>query len=101
MPGPVEGVFAKLDEEIAELREALDADEGTASAESELGDILFTCVNLARRLGLDCDRALAGANLRFEKRFRDMESIAGGTHRLEERTLQELDALWERAKERS
>ena len=97
----VEGVFAKLDEETAELREALDADDGMASAESELGDILFTCVNLARRLGLDCDRALAGANVRFEKRFREMERIAGGTHSLEERTPQELDALWEQAKKRS
>ena len=94
----VEGVFDKLDEEIAELRGALDAGEGTDRTASELGDVLFTCVNLARRLGLDCDRALAGANHRFEQRFRRMEGFAGGGRKLEERTPAELDALWERAK---
>ena len=94
----VEGVFDKLDEEIAELREALDAGEGTGRVESELGDILFTCVNLARRLDLDGDRALAGANRRFERRFRVMESLAGRGRRLDERTPAELDALWEQVK---
>ena len=95
----VEGVFAKLDEEIAELREALESEEGTQRVESELGDLLFTCVNLARRLDLNCDRALAGANRRFEQRFRRMESLTGRERRLEERTPAELDDLWEQAKE--
>lgn len=94
----VEGVFAKLDEETAELREALDTEEGRQRVESELGDVLFTCVNLARRLDLSCDRALAGANRRFERRFRTMEGLSGAGRRLEERTPEELDALWERAK---
>lgn len=93
------GVFAKLDEEVAELREALDAEEGRRRVESELGDVLFTCVNLARRLGLSGDRALDRANRRFEQRFRTMERLAGGGRRLEERTPAELDALWEQAKE--
>ena len=95
----LEGVFAKLEEEIAELREALDAGEETGRVESELGDVLFTCVNLARRLELDSGRALAGANLRFERRFRKMEGLAGRGRRLDERTPAELDALWEQAKE--
>ncbi len=94
----VEGVFDKLDEELAELRGALDAGEGAERVESELGDLLFTCVNLARRLDLDCDRALAGANRRFERRFRRMERFTEGGRRLEERTPAELDALWERSK---
>ena len=93
-----EGVFDKLDEEIGELREALGAGEGAQRAESELGDVLFTCVNLARRLGFDCERALAGANRRFEGRFREMERLTAGGPPLEERTLPELDSLWERAK---
>ena len=93
-----EGVFDKLDEELGELREALDAGEGAERAESELGDVLFTCVNLARRLGFDCERALAGANRRFEGRFREMERLAAGGPPLEERTPPELDSLWERAK---
>ena len=96
----IEGVLSKLDEEIAEFREAIDGGQGPARAESELGDVLFTCVNLARRLGLDCDRALGGANHRFEKRFREMERLAGGERGLDGRTLPELDALWERAKVR-
>ena len=94
----VEGVFDKLDEELGELREAVVAGEGTERAQSELGDILFTCVNLARRLDLSCDLALTGANRRFEQRFRKMERLTGSGRRLEERTPPELDALWERAK---
>ena len=94
----LEGVFAKLEEEIAELREALDAGEGTERVESELGDIFFTCVNLARRLERDPDRALAGANRRFEGRFRTMERLAGRGRRLDEQTPAELEALWEQAK---
>ena len=95
----VEGVFAKLDEEAAELREAIEAEEGRQRVASALGDVLFTCVNPARRLGLDCDRALDGANRRFEHRFRTMERLAGRARGLEERTPAELDALWEQAKE--
>ncbi len=95
----VEGVFAKLDEEVAELREALDAEEGTERVESELGDLLFTCVNLARWLDLDSGRALAGASRRFERRFRKMEGLIGRGRHLDERTPAELDALWEQAKE--
>ena len=95
----VEGVFAKLDEEIAELRGAIDGEEGTQRVESELGDILFTCVNLARRLGVSGDRALDGANRRFDRRFRTMEGLTDRGRRLQERTPAELDALWERAKE--
>ena len=94
----VEGVFTKLEEEIAELREALDQGEGRERVESELGDILFTCVNLARRLELDSGRALAGASRRFERRFRTMERRAGRGRGLDERTPAELDALWEQAK---
>ena len=96
----VDGVFAKLDEELAEIREAVRAAEGRAEVESELGDVLFTCVNLARRLDLSCERALAGTNRRFEERFREMERLARTGRSLDERTPPELDALWEQAKER-
>ena len=95
----LEGVFTKLEEEIAELREALDAGEGAERVESELGDILFTCVNLARRLERDPDRALAGASRRFERRFRTMERLADRGRRLDDRTPAELEALWEQAKQ--
>ena len=96
-PG-VEGVLEKLEEEVGELREAVGRGEGEGRVESELGDVLFTCVNLARRLDLDCERALIGSNLRFEGRFREMERLTGAERGLEERTPEELDALWEQAK---
>ena len=67
--------------------------------EAELGDLLFSCVNLARHLGIDADSALRRANLKFEDRFRRMEQMdgkhAGG---LAARSAKELDVLWERTK---
>ena len=94
----VGGVLDKLDEEVCELRGALGAGEGLERAEAELGDLLFTCVNLARHLDIDCEQALGGANRRFEGRFRKMESLASDGRPLAERSLAELDLLWEEVK---
>ncbi len=94
-PG-LEPVLAKLDEELAELR-AVTGDEEAAL--DELGDVLFAVVNVARHLGLDSELALRRANDRFEERFRHLE--AGATtagHRLDDLSLEEMDALWEAAK---
>lgn len=88
------GPFAKLDEEGRELR-AADAIGDAAAVEHEVGDLLFTCVNLARHLDVDPEQALMRANLRFETRFRDMESSVPDLSTL---TLDELEALWVRAK---
>jgi tetrapyrrole methylase family protein/MazG family protein len=92
-------VFDKIQEEIAELTaEAHDQRRAT----EELGDLLFAVVNLARHLGVDAELALAGASDRFSDRFRSMEHEATAAGRgLAEHTLEELDALWERAKEGS
>ncbi len=87
-----EPVGAKLGEEVAELREVLDR---PTEAEWELGDLLFSLVNLARHLGLDPEVALRKATDRFEQRFRHMESLAD----LDGLTLEQLDELWERAKD--
>jgi tetrapyrrole methylase family protein / MazG family protein len=84
-------VLPKIREELDELEAAL-ADP--AEAESELGDVLFSVINLARHLGLDGELALRGAVDRFEARFRHMESI-GSLHGL---SLDELDRRWEQAK---
>jgi ATP diphosphatase len=84
--GP-EGVLEKLDEELAELRAAVAAGEGAAIRE-ELGDLLFTCVNLARQLKVDSETALRGANAKFEARFAAMEEAV----QLDGRRLEELDA---------
>jgi len=95
--GP-EGVFGKLDEELAELRAAVAAGEGAAISE-ELGDLLFTCVNLARQLKVDGETALRGANAKFEARFGAMEDAARAENlRLEELDGESLERRWAAAK---
>ena len=97
-PGP-EAVLAKLEEEIAELRAALAADNAENIAE-EMGDILFTGVNLARKLGLDAESGLRHASAKFERRFTTMEARAAACGKqLADCSPQHLDTLWEDAKE--
>ena len=77
-----DGLFDKLQEEIAELQAELPPVEGqpaSSAAEEELGDLLFTAVNLARHLKLDPESALRFSNAKFRRRFAAMESEAGGT----------------------
>jgi ATP diphosphatase len=97
------GLFDKLQEEIAELKAELpDAESKTVShtaLEEELGDVLFTAVNLARHLKLDPESALRSANAKFRRRFGAMESAAGGREGLETRSSDELEALWSSAKQ--
>jgi len=98
-----EAVLAKLDEEVAELRAEMGAagDRGAARERlaDEVGDLLFTVVNLARKLGVDPDAALAGTNDKFRRRFRHIEErLAGEGRNLGEVGLDELDRLWEEAK---
>ena len=89
------GLLAKVDEETAELVEAVEAGK-QAEVEAELGDLLFTVVNLGRHLHVDGEMALRGTNLRFRQRFRAMEQM---TERpLSELGPEELEALWVRAK---
>ena len=95
------GLFAKLQEEIAELQSEVRRPEiarAQARIEDELGDLLFTAVNLARHLKVDAESALRGANAKFRGRFKAMEASAGGYDALAALTLEELDALWSRAK---
>jgi nucleoside triphosphate diphosphatase len=95
-----EGIFEKLQEEIAELKAELAARDATAQArvQEEFGDLLFTAVNLARHLKVDAESALRSANAKFRARFRAMEAIAGGYEALASLGPAELDALWNRAK---
>jgi len=94
-----DGLFEKLQEEIAELRaEVTMSDAAHARVEEELGDLLFTAVNLARHLKVDPESALRGANAKFRARFRTMEASAGGFDALASRNAAELDALWRQAK---
>ncbi|MCL4155372.1 UNVERIFIED_CONTAM: hypothetical protein GTU68_038741 [Idotea baltica] len=94
----VEPVWAKLDEEIAEVREAIVSDDARA-VEDEIGDLLFTVVNLARHLDIDPEVALTHANAKFEKRFRQVEELATAQgSQLADLELAKLDALWDVAK---
>ena len=97
----VEGIVEKLDEELAELRDSLQEPAGRAT-EEEVGDLLFTVVNIARFLKLDPEVTLKKANLKFKTRFEDMESSAlrSGTA-LSELSKEELEVLWESAKSKS
>jgi len=94
-----QAVLAKLEEEIAELRSALKAAEPEQIAE-EAGDILFSGVNLVRKLGLDAEASLRHATGKFEQRFNAMESRAEASGRpLADLSAEELDALWEAVKQ--
>ncbi len=112
----LDGVWAKVHEELEELKEAvaLTWSEGgiqagspgrppargdsaaRAHAETELGDVLFTLVNVGRWCRLDPEEGLAGTNRRFLDRFSRLEAALGGD--LEGRSIRELEALWQQAK---
>ena len=93
-----EPVLEKLDEELAELHAARDSGNALDVA-AEMGDVLFTCVNLARHLGVDAESALRLANTRFEQRFRQMELVVGAAGQsLAGLDAAALEALWQQAK---
>jgi XTP/dITP diphosphohydrolase/ATP diphosphatase len=97
----VEGLFEKLQEEIAELKAEVAKPDGAVvrmHVEEELGDLLFTAVNLARHLKVDAESALRGANAKFRARFGAMERSAGGFEALRSLGPEELEGLWDAAK---
>jgi uncharacterized protein YabN with tetrapyrrole methylase and pyrophosphatase domain len=92
-------VLDKVEEEIEELREAI-LGEGRPTIEEELGDLCFSVVNLARKLGVDSEMALAAATRKFIRRFRALEAqIVADGGKLEQSSAQEMNALWERNKQ--
>ncbi len=96
-----EGLIDKLEEEIRELKAELTPDltvRRAAALEDELGDLLFTSVNLARHLRLDPETALRGANAKFRRRFNAMEKTAGGRDELAKKDPAELEEMWAQAK---
>jgi MazG family protein len=96
----VNGIFDKLAEETAELRQLLASRERrTEEIEEEVGDLLFVGVNLARFLGFDAEIALKKANRKFAGRFREMERIAAARGQtLSGLSAAKLDALWNEVK---
>ena len=95
------GLLGKMTEEIEEVRVELVAETPDRERlEDELGDVLFTAVNLSRHLKIDAEGALRGANAKFRRRFEAMETAAGDRNGLEELTAAEWDRLWVAAKSR-
>ena len=92
-------IFDKIDEEMGELRREIATNAAPARLEDEIGDLLFAAVNLARRLTVDPEQALRGTCRKFERRFRHLEAVlAGEGSSPMERSLAELEALWQQAK---
>lgn len=91
----IQDVFAKLDEEAGELQEAIAEKQSKERLMDEMGDLLFVCVNLARRLGVNPEEALSATNRKFERRFHFIEQQADD---LDAMTLEQMDALWNAAK---
>ena len=94
-------VFDKLDEEVAELKEALYTPENTEHIADELGDILFVCTNLARKLNVDAEGALERSNIKFERRFAYIEKcLAEQNITLDEAGLDLMERYWVEAKQK-
>jgi len=91
------GLFAKMDEELAELKKEVQAEQNE-NIEAEFGDLLFTAMNLARHLKVDPESALRRSNAKFRARFAAMEQEAGGAEMLKQLAPEELEHLWEQAK---
>jgi MazG family protein len=91
-------VLTKVDEEMAELKEAMTS-EDQAHVEEELGDLLFTVANLARKLKIDPESALRAANNKFTRRFRSVEQrLAAEGQSLHDATTDELEREWQAVK---
>lgn len=91
----IDGVLAKVDEELAELARA----DGPDARHEELGDLLMVVVNLGRKHGIEAEAALRTANDKFRRRFRVVERLAAEREvALRDLSFEELDELWDQAK---
>lgn len=96
--GTVEDVWGKVEEEIAEFKEAC-VSGSAAEREMEFGDVLFSLVNVARKTGVDAETALRATCNKFRERWSFMEGAAWAQgKRIEELTIDEMEALWAQAK---
>lgn len=94
-----EDVWAKVEEELSELRAEVMADSPTERKEAELGDFLFSLINMGRLYGLEADTALERTNAKFIRRFTYIEEQAKASGRaLKSLTLEEMDHYWNEAK---
>src|SRR6266511_4041997 len=93
-----EDVFSKIDEEVGELRDAIEG-KNPQNIHDEIGDLLFSIANIARKLDVNPEEALQSANRKFMRRFEAMErSVRSDGRNLDQLTLEQMDALWDEAK---
>ncbi len=98
----INDVVDKLEEELGEIKQALAGRESAERVQEELGDLLFSCVNLARFLDADAESLVRDANRKFESRFGIVESLARQQQRdMRDCTLDELEQFWQQAKAKS
>jgi tetrapyrrole methylase family protein / MazG family protein len=96
-----DAALVKLDEEVAELREAIAGRQEAAKVAEEVGDLLFIAVNVARLAGVDPESALKAANRKFRRRFRHVEErLRADGREPADSSLEEMDRLWDEAKAR-
>jgi len=89
----------KVQEELDEVRAEVNAGTGHERLQDEVGDLMFTCVQLARKLDVDAESALRHTNAKFERRFRYLEERLGEAGRATgDASLEEMEQLWQRAK---
>ena len=94
----VDDIFRKIDEEVAELREAVEAGD-KRHVEEEVGDLFFTLANIARRMDINPEEAVQRTNRKFKSRFEYVERrVHESGKSFDDMTLAEMDALWEEAK---
>ncbi|MBT0585214.1 nucleoside triphosphate pyrophosphohydrolase [Alteromonas oceanisediminis] len=96
-------VLDKVEEELLELKQEITAEQPAMdSVQEEFGDLLFAAINVARHLNIDAETALRQANLKFEKRFRSIEQhTAAQGLSVDQHSLSQLEALWQRVKSES
>ena len=93
-----EPILDKIEEEVAELREALRSGD-KAKVADELGDLIFAVVNIGRHVGAEPEMALRGTNTKFRRRFAHIETeLQAGGESLQEATLERMEELWQAAK---
>ena len=95
-PAPV---LAKVEEEVSELKQAMDQPQHHARLQDEVGDLFFAAINLARHLDINPETALRKANNKFEQRFRFIQTtLEEEGHDLETASMEKMEELWEQAK---
>ena len=98
----IQDVMLKVNEELNEVQQELDADiQDKEKIEDEIGDLFFSCINLSRHAGLNAEQCVRKANLKFERRFRELEKTANNKGlQVNQINIDDLEKLWQEVKSR-